>query len=262
MCSNACFAPLRSHRYHLTLQKGLLIQRTSNMKIPLYFILACVFVSMLPATEPVVKNGAGAQAAPRVARWEQTIKKFEALDDKTPPPHGAVLLVGGSNARRWADVDEYFPKHRIINRGFGGARPTEILHFADRIVLPYAPKVILLNAGGNDLSAGSSPTQIRETAGALIATVRANLPDTRIYFLGLPFVRRAIANSESRASISGMNEQLASLAEREAKVGFIDLVPAFLDNAGEFQPELFVEDGVHFSPKGYAVVTGLLRDKL
>ena len=52
--------------------------------------------------------------------------------DATPAPKGGVLLVGGS-------------------------RLTDVLYYTDRIVLPYAPKTMLLNAGGNDLSAGKTP---------------------------------------------------------------------------------------------------------
>jgi lysophospholipase L1-like esterase len=58
-----------------------------------------------------------------------------------------------------------------------------------------------------------------------------------------------------------MNKQLAKLDEKEAKVSFIDLAPAFLDDSGEFQPDLFVWDGTHFSPRGYEIVTELLRDQ-
>ena len=76
------------------------------------------------------------------ARWEKTIKTFEASDVTMPPPKDAVLLVGGSNARRWTDVNDHFPKHQVINRGFGGARLSEVYHFVDRIVLPYKPKTI------------------------------------------------------------------------------------------------------------------------
>lgn len=216
-------------------------------------LLASAFVSVLPAAKP---------AAPRIARWESTIKNFEARDAQTPPPRGAVLLIGGSNARRWTNVDKSFPKHHVINRGFGGARMTEILHFADRIVLPYEPKVILVNAGGNDLNAGSSPAQVRKTAAALVAKMRTKLPDTQIYFIGLPFVRRAFAHPEGRALIRSFNSEITSLAKQEPKVGFIDLVPAFLGDEDKFRADLFVQDGTHFSPKGYELVAGLLRDKL
>lgn len=202
------------------------------------------------------------QPAPRIERWEQTIRDFEALDKQTPPPKGEVLLIGGSNARRWTDVDEHFPKHRITNRGFGGARLTEILHFVGRIVLPYEPEVILVNAGGNDLNAGSSPKQVRQTAEALIEVIQDKLPHARIYFIGLPYVGRSYGRPEAQAMIDSFNSQLADLAEEEEKVGFINILPAFLGEEGAFQQELFVEDGTHFSPKGYAILAELISDRL
>jgi lysophospholipase L1-like esterase len=58
-----------------------------------------------------------------------------------------------------------------------------------------------------------------------------------------------------------MNEQLAEVARTEKNVEFINLLPAFLDDQNQFRPELFVKDGIHFSPKGYAIVAGLLRGK-
>ena len=196
------------------------------------------------------------------ARWEGTIKTFEASDVTMPPPKDAVLLVGGSNARRWTDVNDHFPKHQVINRGFGGARLSEVYHFVDRIVLPYKPKTILVNAGGNDLSAGKSPKQIRETARTLVAKVRTSLPETRILFLGMPIMKHASANPKGRAVVMAMNNQLAELVRSEENVAFIDLLPAFLGDDGKYRPELFVKDGVHFSPKGYAIIAELLSGKL
>jgi lysophospholipase L1-like esterase len=224
-------------------------------------LFASLMISMLPAGEPAAKSGKAAKAASGPTRWEETIKKFEAIDATMPPPTGAVLLVGGSNARRWTDVDDFFPKHQVINRGFGGARLTDVLHFADRIVLPYKPQTILLNAGGNDLSSGKSPEQIRDTASAFIAKVHASLPDTRIYYLGLPLVRRASVTPKGGVAIRAMNSRLAELAGTKTNVEFIDLVPAFLDDQSQFQPDLFVKDGIHFSPQGYAIITRLLRGK-
>ncbi len=230
----------------------------------LVLLLASLIVSVSPAAEPPAKNGKadkGAKGGGNPARWEETIKKFEAADVATPPPKGTVLLVGGSNARRWTDVGTYFPQHQVINRGFGGAQLTDVLHYTDRIVLAYAPKTILLNAGGNDLAAGKSPEQIRDAARAFITKVHSTLPDTRIFCLGVPPVRRSSSSPEVLAVIRSLNTLLAELASSEKNFEFIDLFPAFLDAQGQPRPDFFVEDGTHFSPKGYAAVTELLKGK-
>lgn len=208
------------------------------------------------------KPGEAAKVAKGPVRGEDAIKRFEAADAVTPPAKGAVLLVGGSNARRWTEVGESFPQERLINRGFGGAHLSDVLHFADRIVLPYAPKTILVNAGGNDLAAGKSPEQIRDVAKAFVAQVRAALPGTRICFLAVPPVLRAVDAPGGMAAIRTLNGLLAGVARAEKNVEFIDVFAAFLDDRGQPRPEFFVADGMHFSPPGYAVVAGLVRGKL
>ncbi len=194
-------------------------------------------------------------------KWEETIKKFEVADAAQAPTRGGVLLVGGSNARRWVDVAKYFPQHAVLNRGFGGAKMEDVLHYVDRLVLPYAPKIILLNAGGNDLSSGQTPEQIRDTARAFITKVHAALPDTRIFVISLPPVRRAAETPGGLDGIRTMNKLLASLVTSDKKVEFVDLFPAFLDEKGQHRADLFVEDGTHFSPQGYDKLAGLLREK-
>ncbi len=227
---------------------------------PSILILLIPFI-LIGSNSPADKAKEQLDAA-RIERWEQTIRNFEALDKKAPPPKSVVLLVGGSNARRWTDVRDYLPGDPVINRGFGGARLTEVLHFADRIDFPYEPKVILVNAGGNDLNAGSTPSQVRETAKAFIEAVRDKLPDTPIYFIGLPYVKRAYGNPEAEAVVRDFNKQLSGLAQQNSKVGFIDILPAFLGDNGAFKPELFVSDGTHYSPEGYTILARLIREKL
>jgi lysophospholipase L1-like esterase len=194
-------------------------------------------------------------------RWEETIRKFEAADRATPPAKGGILLVGGSNARRWTDVGDYFPGETVLNRGFGGAQLAEVLHFADRLILPYAPKAIILNGGGNDLAAGKSPEAVRDACQALVARVRIALPKTHLYYIAIPPVLRAAKAPENMAVIRKTNALIAELAKQETSLTFIDLFPKFLGADGQPRAELFVEDGTHFTPKGYAIVADLVREK-
>lgn len=229
-----------------------------SILLPWFLLLT---VTTLAAADAPKKAKAGG-AAKGPARWEETIRKFEAADVAQPPSKGAILLVGGSNARRWTDVADYFPGERVINRGFGGALLADVLHFADRIVLPYAPRTIILNAGGNDLSSGRSPEEIRDACRAFVRKVGAALPKTRILSISIPPVLRAATAPQSLAAIKKTNTLLSALAAEEPALEFIDLFPAFTDANGRSRPELFVEDGTHFSPQGYAIVAGLLKPKL
>lgn len=206
---------------------------------------------------------AGGNKQEATKKWEKTIKEFEAADAANPPPKGAVLLIGGSNARRWTDVGKFFPEHQLINRGFGGATLSSILHYTDRIVLPYAPKTVFLNAGGNDLkSEKNTPAKVCDMARAFSAKVHTTLPDTQVYAIGLPHILKASTDPEILATIKEMNRLLAELAKTEKNFGYIDLFSASVDDKGKPQPDLFVEDGTHLSPKGYAILADLLRGKL
>ena len=71
----------------------------------------------------------------------------------------------------------------MINRGFGGSHISDVIHYADRIVLPYRPKVILLYAGDNDVGQGKPPQQVIGDYHAFTGLVWKQLPETSIVFL-------------------------------------------------------------------------------
>ena len=214
--------------------------------LPALFILAFT-LSAADAPKQAIKADGGAKSPDR---YEAAIRKFEAADAAQMPQKGAVLLIGGSNAVRWKDVGDYFPGQPVINRGFGGALLADVLHFADRIVLPYAPRVIVLNAGFNDLIAGKSPEDVRDTCRAFVKKVGAALPQTRIIAISLPPVLSATNPPESLAMVKKTNAPLSALADEEPSLEFVDLFPAFADAGGKTRAELFLEDGMHFMRAG------------
>src|SRR5581483_5501904 len=92
-------------------------------------------------------------------RWESEIQAFERQDAKRRPPENAILFVGSSSVRLWK-LKESFPNLDVINRGFGGSELADTVHFAERIVIPYRPRLVVLYAGDNDLAAGKKPKQV------------------------------------------------------------------------------------------------------
>src|SRR4029450_11374400 len=94
------------------------------------------------------------------AKWENDIRAFETADKTNPPPKHAILFIGSSSIRLWKTLQQDFSERKVINRGFGGAEIADSVHFVDRIVFPYEPKMVVMYAGGNDINAGKSPEQV------------------------------------------------------------------------------------------------------
>jgi len=89
--------------------------------------------------------------------FEKEILAFAVADKTNPPPQGAIVFVGSSSVRLWKTLAQDFPDHKVINRGFGGSQMSDVVRYADRIILPHKPKVIVVRVGGNDMSRSSVP---------------------------------------------------------------------------------------------------------
>src|ERR1700730_10518048 len=89
--------------------------------------------------------------------WDD-IQKFKKQDSINPPPQQAILFVGSSSFTKWTDVQTYFPKYPIINRGFGGSALVDVIRYANDIIFPYNPKQIVIYCGENDLASSDTVT--------------------------------------------------------------------------------------------------------
>ena len=125
----------------------------------------------------VAAGQADKKSALRAHRFESQIRAYEAADRKEPPPKGAVLFLGSSSIRLWK-VKNNFPDLVALNRGFGGSQIADSIHFAERIVFPYEPKVIVFYAGDNDIAGGKSPERVAADFRAFASKVHGGIaPD-------------------------------------------------------------------------------------
>ncbi|MEL1265584.1 SGNH/GDSL hydrolase family protein [Pseudoxanthomonas putridarboris] len=181
--------------------------------------------------------------------WEQDMQQFEAADAQSPPPRGAVLFIGSSSIRFWEALAQDFPGVPVINRGFGGSELRDSTWYADRIIVPYAPRQILLYAGDNDLNAGRSPRQLRDDFRAFVERVRRDLPDVRTAYI-------STKPSPSRAHLLPAQREANALVQAEAQrlgVDYIDIFTPMLDASGQPNEALFIEDRLHMNRAGYEI---------
>ncbi|MDI1313870.1 GDSL-type esterase/lipase family protein [Prosthecobacter sp.] len=207
----------------------------------LFLLLTTTWVQALKPSDP--------------ARFEKAIQAFEAEDATQAPPKDVTVFVGASNIRRWQSLRERFKKTPVLNRGFGGAQISDVVHFADRCVIKYQPKQIYLNAGGNDLHAGRTPEEVLATFEAFVTKVRRALPKSAISYISIP---ASPARWDEVAQVKQANALIAASCAKQG-VAFIDVFSLLLGADGKPRPELYVEDKLHFSEAGYDVVTSAIR---
>ena len=208
-----------------------------------------------PPATPEAPSPSTAGVAPRIPEqvsspaWETDMQRFEAADAQSPPPRGGVLFIGSSSIRFWDTLAQDFPGVPVINRGFGGSELRDSTWYADRIIVPYAPRQILIYAGDNDLNAGRTPQQLRADFIAFVERVRRDLPKAKIAYI-------SNKPSPSRAQLLPVQREANTLIAAEAQrlgVDYIDIFTPMLDASGQPDESLFIEDRLHMSRAGYVI---------
>ncbi len=191
-------------------------------------------------------------------RWEQAIRDFEAQDRKSAPAQGGIVFVGSSSIRLWK-LAESFPGLIAMNRGFGGSELADSVRYADRIVIPYRPRIVVLYAGDNDLASGKSPERVLADFKQFVAKVHAALPKTRIVYIG---IKPSLSRWKLIDKVREANRRIKDFVAADPRLIFIDVEPPMLGPDGKPRPDLFQPDGLHVNAAGYKLWADLLRPHL
>lgn len=190
------------------------------------------------------------------ARWEKEIAAYEAADRASPPPQGGIVFTGSSTIRLWKSLQQDFPRHHVLNRGFGGSQIVDVTHFADRIIFPYEPRMVFLRSGTNDIHAGKSAERVFEEYKAFVARIHAQLPRTKIVFIGLC---PAPSRWSEREANQTLNQLVAGYARRRSYLEYVETYEMSVNADGSPKRDLFVADQLHFNAEGYRLLAQRVR---
>lgn len=189
-------------------------------------------------------------------RFESEILKFEEADKQTPPPANAVVFTGSSSIRFWDNLSSYFPGKTVLQRGFGGSELSDVRHFADRVIIRYQPKQVVLYAGENDVAAGQTARQTYDRFVDLFRYVRKQLPNTRVTFISLKF---SPSRRKFWPAVGETNRRIKRFLSRRRNTDFVDIVPVMQQPNGQPIAELYKADSLHMTKKGYVLWGEVVR---
>ena len=208
-------------------------------------------------SRPAASSPAGRQDP--FARWEKEISAYETQDRANPPKKGGVLFIGSSTVRLWKTLEKDFAGHLVLNRGFGGSQIEDSTHFAERIIFPYEPRLVVLRAGGNDIHAGKTPERVFADFQAFVARVHARLPRSPIVYVSICPVP---SRWPERDACRKLNELVAGYVKERPYLRYVETYDMVLDADGQARAELFAADRLHFSPAGYRLLADRVRPLL
>jgi len=204
-------------------------------------------------------HGAFAGAETQAERFAAKVAEYVAMDRAHPPPKGAILFAGDSQFYRWTTIHEDLPGYTLINRGIDSFQFRDLLHYADRIVLPYAPRLIVLHVGGNDVHNGRAPEQVLEDFRTFVKLVRAKQPAVPIVYSSItPGPGRWDEAPQRRRA----NELIRDYIATQPDLKFINLWDAMLTADGKPREDIWVEDRVHPNHAGYLIRAQLTKPLL
>ncbi|HUT36658.1 MAG TPA: SGNH/GDSL hydrolase family protein [Planctomycetota bacterium] len=199
-----------------------------------------------------------AEEAKKAGRWEKNMQAFEERDAKTPPPKGEIVFIGSSSIVGWK-LDKWFPNLKTVNRGFGGSQIADSVQYADRILIPLEPRIVVFYAGDNDVASGKSPEKVVEDYKAFVEKIHDKLAEAKIIYV---CIKPSIARWKLWAKMQAANKLIEDHAKTDKRLAYLDVATPMLGEDGKPKPELFVKDGLHLSPAGYELWTKLLLPHL
>lgn len=165
--------------------------------------------------------------------WAGLIRYGSANTEVRPPKPGEarVVFIGDEHTERWGEgVAQFFPGKPYFNRGIAGQTSAQMLVRFRQDVISLQPKVVVIQAGSNDLAGITGPAttpMIAENILSMVDLAKAN--GIRVVLASVPPVCDCAGPKQTTkrpvGKIMGVNEWME---EQSTKTGvvFLNLSPA------------------------------------
>jgi len=149
----------------------------------------------------------------------------------------------------------------VLNRGFGGSRMADVVHYTERIVRPCHPRAVVLFAGTNDIADPKPATarQVFEGYLAFVSAVQALLPGTPIYYIS---ITPTPLRWKYWSIVQEANRLVKAHTGTDPALHYIDITGAFMRPDGRPDRRLFRRDRLHPNTRGYQQWTALIKPVL
>ncbi|OUX49826.1 MAG: hypothetical protein CBE43_09055 [Rhodopirellula sp. TMED283] len=171
------------------------------------------------------------------------------------------MFIGSSSVRRWSDIATDMAPFRTIQRGYGGAKYSDVAVFSKRLLHPHDYQALAIFVG-NDVQGkpdDHTPDQVEELVRYLVSVSQSHQADAPVFLIEVTPTSKRYA---AWPAIRKMNERLREIALSTPNTHFIATAEHYLDPEGKPRDELFVSDRLHLNEAGYDQWAALIRSRI
>lgn len=196
-----------------------------------------------------------------IDRFAPAIEAFEKLDQTQEYPDDAILFTGSSSVRLWTTIAEDVAPYPVIQRGYGGARFSDLAYYAERIIAPHEFRAVVIFVA-NDVAGTDRDKPPAETVKFfrhVLQVIRAKNPEAPVFLVEItPTARRWEVWDKTQATTAALRQVI----EADPHGHFITTAEHYLNDEGQPRTDLFVEDRLHQNRDGYRLWGELIRAEL
>lgn len=188
--------------------------------------------------------------------------EVDELSQKYKDVTGGIILYGGSNFKKWTNVESDLSNYKIINKSFGGSSDTTRSFYADQLLYHSSPDMVILMSSTNDWTSGNNFEQVKQIKETFYNDIAKNLPNTKIVIMSAtPNPLRYYG--EYHNGMVACDEWLKEYCNQHENFYFADCRPSLsLDNGANPDMTLWGEDNLHLNEKGYQKLSIFLNDEI
>ena len=195
----------------------------------------------------------------RLGRYEKANKELPAPAKKEK----RVVFMGNSITEGWVKIrPDFFEENGYIGRGIGGQTSYQFVVRFRPDVINLKPKLVVINAGTNDVAENTGPFDLQTTFGNIVSMVElAKANKIKVILTSvLPAAKFGWNKSikDAPAKIEALNALIKEYAKKN-KIPYVDYYTPMVTGPDRALNPAYSKDGVHPTAAGYEVMEALIK---
>ncbi len=192
--------------------------------------------------------------------------RYAKANQELPAPakkEKRVVFMGNSITEGWVKIrPDFFKDNGYIGRGIGGQTSYQFVVRFRPDVINLKPKLVIINAGTNDVAENTGPFDLQTTFGNIVSMVElAKANKIKVILTSvLPAAKfgwnKKITDAPDK--IEALNALIKEYAKKH-KIPYVDYYTPMVSGPERALNPAYSKDGVHPTAAGYEVMEALIK---